>query len=137
MKRTLCALFAVVAVALGGCGGGTSEAIRRGVGAECNASLTCTEMNQVCLTVFAGGYCGVSACVHDTDCPAGSACVTDDGQINYCFLICADKPECNVNRSAANESSCTSSLTFVDGAGGRKVCRPPLSGTGPFDAGTD
>ena len=135
MGRTLFALL--VAVGLGSCGSDTSEAIKRGVGAECNASLACTETNQVCLTAFAGGYCGVSACTHDTDCPAGSACVTDDNQTNYCFLICADKPECNVRRSVDNESSCTSSLTFIDGTMGRKVCRPPLSGTGPFDAGTD
>jgi hypothetical protein len=136
MSRTLCAL--VVLALTGGCGSSTSEAIKRGVGSECNASLTCTEPEQVCLTVFAGGYCGVSACTHDSDCPAGSACVTDDDQINYCFLICNDKPDCNLRRSAANESNCTSSLTFVDGAGGRKVCRPPLSGTGlPVDAATD
>lgn len=135
MNRTLYAL--VASALLAGCGSDTSEAIKRGVGAECNASLTCTESNQVCLPEFAGGYCGVSACAHDADCPAGSACVTDDNQINYCFLICADKPDCNVRRSAANESNCTSSLTFVDGAAGRKVCRPPLSGAGPVDAATD
>ena len=135
MSRTLCAL--VVVALIGSCGGNSSEAIRRGVGSECNVSLTCTEPDQVCLSVFAGGYCGVSPCTHDSDCPGGSACVTADDQINYCFLICNDKPECNVRRSAANESNCTSSLTFVDGADGRKVCRPPLSGTGPVDAATD
>ena len=135
MGRTLCAL--VVTVLLANCGNDTSEAIKRGVGAECNASLACTETNQACLTEFKGGYCGVSSCAHDTNCPAGSACVTDDNQTNYCFLICADKPDCNVRRSVDNESSCTSSLTFIDGTMGRKVCRPPLSGTGPFDAGTD
>jgi len=126
MGRILCAFIVVV---LCGCGGGTSEAIRRGVGAECNADLMCTESGQACLPQFKGGYCGVSACVHDSDCPQGSACVTEDDQINYCFLICVDKPDCNVNRSAANESNCTSSLTFVDGTNGLKVCRPPLSGT--------
>jgi len=134
MNRTLYALVAV-ALLMFSCGGSGSEAIRRGVGSECNASLTCTESGQVCLTQFAGGYCGVSACTHDTDCPQGSACVTDDGQTNYCFLICADKPECNVRRSAADESNCTSALTFADGAMGRKVCRPPLSGTAPVDGG--
>jgi hypothetical protein len=118
----------VVVLVLGGCGGGTSEAIRRGVGSECNADLKCTEPTQVCLTQFKGGYCGVSMCMHDSDCPQGSACVTDDDQVNYCFLICADKPDCNVRRSADNESSCTSSLSFVDGTNGRKVCRPPNSG---------
>ena len=76
-----------------------------------------------------GRLCGISGCSHDTDCPQGAACVTDDNQTNYCFLICADKPDCNANRSLENESSCTSSLAFVDGAKSRKVCRPPNSGT--------
>jgi hypothetical protein len=128
----------LVVLAVAGCGGG-SEAIRRGVGAECNPDLACTESGQVCLTEFAGGYCGVSGCLHDADCPGGSACVTDgDTQINYCFLICVDKVDCNPHRSVDNESSCTASLTFVDGTMGRKVCRPPLSGSGlPIDAGTN
>jgi hypothetical protein len=135
MSRILCALVVVVLVC--GCGGGQSEAIKRGVGSECNASLMCTESGQVCLTEFAGGYCGVSGCTHDSECPGGSACVTDDNQTNYCFLICVDKVDCNPKRSAANESSCVSSLTFVDGTMNRKVCRPPLSGTPIPDAGTD
>ena len=125
MRRILCALVVVMC----GCGDSGSEAIRRGVGAECNATNDCTENGQVCLTEFKGGYCGVSGCARDSDCPQGSACVTDDGQINYCFLICADKPECNPHRTVDNESSCTSSLTFVDGTMDRKVCRPPNSGT--------
>jgi hypothetical protein len=111
-----------------GCGGG-SEAIRRGVGAECGAGLECTEDGQLCLTEFKGGYCGVAACLHDVDCPAGSACVTEDNGANYCFLICADKTDCNPHRTLDNESGCVSSLTFVDGTDGRKVCRPPMSGT--------
>ena len=134
MGRILCALV-VIAV---GCGDSGSEAVRRGVGAECNANLLCTESGQTCLTEFKGGYCGVSACMHDTDCPQGSACVIGENGINYCFLICLDKPECNPHRTVDNESNCTSSLTFVDGTAGRKVCRPPLSGTTtPMDGGTD
>ena len=130
-------------VLLGGCGDDDgTEAIRRGIGAECVIEMppdampgspmgNCEEDGQECLTEFAGGYCGVRGCMDDADCPAGSACVTDDGTTNYCFLVCNDKPECNPHRTVANESSCTSSLTFVDPDGdmGRKVCRPPLSGT--------
>src|SRR5262245_11493128 len=121
------------ALCLVGCGGdeeGGSEAQRRGVGSECASDQascnadppsctapTCTEEGQECLTLFGGGYCGVQGCQGDADCPAGSACVTDPNDfagINYCFLICLDKPECNLTRSATNESSCTSSLTFID-----------------------
>ena len=122
MSRILCA--AVVVLLLCSCGGG-SEAIRCGVGVECNADLKCSEIGQICLTEFKGGYCGVANCAHDADCPAGSACVTADNQTNYCFLICVDKPDCNPHRSVDNESNCTSSLTLVDGTMGRKVCNPP------------
>lgn len=122
MVRRLC----VVALAfICGCGGGGSEAVRRGVGAECLRDTDCTENGQRCLTGFKGGYCGISPCAHDTDCPQGSACVTEDDGSNYCFLVCADKVECNPHRSVENEASCNSSLTFVDGTMGRKVCRPP------------
>jgi hypothetical protein len=132
MSRILCALVIVAAC---GCGSGQSEAVRRGVGSECSKNSDCTEKGQICLTEFKGGYCGVSGCQRDTDCPGGSACVTEN-QINYCFLICADKPECNPNRTLANESNCTSSLPFVDATMGRKVCNPPSSGV-VTDAGTD
>jgi hypothetical protein len=124
LSRTLCVLFVV---AVGACSS-ENEANRRGVGAECAMASPCTEEGQSCLTEFKGGYCGVSDCAHDSDCPGGSACVTDDNQTNYCFLVCVDKVDCNQHRSVDNESSCTSSLTFVDGTMGRKVCRPPNSG---------
>ena len=115
-----------------GCGDddpGGSEAIARGVGAECDAKLACEEEGQACLTEFSGGYCGVADCAADADCPEGSACATDPdfGGVNYCFLICTDKPECNVHRSPENESNCTSSVDFIEEqAGGIKVCRPPM-----------
>jgi hypothetical protein len=120
-------ILSVLLVLAGGCSG-ENEANRRGVGSECAVTDDCSEKGQVCLTEFKGGYCGVSDCAHDEDCPAGSACVTDDNQTNYCFLVCGDKVDCNLHRSVDNESSCTSSLAFVDGAMNRKVCRPPNSG---------
>ena len=126
-------LVGAALAAASGCGD-DDGAVARGIGAECAADTDCTEMGQRCLTQFKGGYCGATACAHDTDCPSGSACVTDDDGANYCFLVCADKPECNVNRTLANESNCVASIPFVDSAMGRKVCRPPLSGVGT-DAG--
>ena len=124
----LCTLFAVSS-----CGdddGRGSEAIRRGVGAECGPQLVCEELGQECLTEFSAGYCAVRDCAVSADCPDGSACVTDpdfDG-VNYCFLVCLDKPDCNLDRSPENESECTSSIDFVDpeAAGALKVCRPSM-----------
>ena len=129
MRRAL----VIMCFVLGGC---DDSAIKLGVGSECTKDSECKE-GQHCLTDFKGGYCGIANCMHDTNCPAGSACVTADNGTNYCFLVCADKPECNVHRTADNESSCVSSLTFVDGTMGRKTCRPPSSGTAtPADGGS-
>src|SRR5688572_18657175 len=91
----------VLVFAVGGCGDDDgNEAIRRGIGSECalgdgSPRGDCEGADQICLTEFSGGYCGARDCTADADCPVGSACVTDDGTTNYCFLICLDKPECN------------------------------------------
>jgi hypothetical protein len=115
-----------VLLLLGACGGGGSEADRLGIGAECTASDQCDEeTEQVCLLQFKGGYCGLSNCVHDVDCPEDSACIAHDDGTNYCFRLCIDKPDCNANRTVDNESNCSSSVTFVDGTQGRKACVPP------------
>jgi hypothetical protein len=129
MRRALCALLLVAC----GCGSNQNAANQRGIGAECAMTSDCTTSGEVCLTEFKGGTCGLAGCLHDTDCPQGSACVTDN-QTNYCFLVCATKTDCNLHRSLDNEADCTSSLTFVDTAMNRKVCRPPSSGTPTTDA---
>jgi hypothetical protein len=116
-----------------GCGddddSNASEAVRRGVGAACATSEDCTEPNQVCLTEFKGGMCGVVDCTASSDCPAGSVCVemADLGH-NYCLLICQDKPDCNLSRPAADEANCSSTLDPIDppdGGAEAKVCAPP------------
>ena len=103
------------------CGG--IEADELGVGAECSAADDCLE-GQECLTQFKGGYCGVADCEVDVDCPEGSACVAHDDGNNYCFRICTDKSECNVNRGPDVESNCSANVDFTDGGGG-KACVPP------------
>ncbi len=126
-KGLSCLVLVVFAVGCGGSDNG-SEADRLGVGASCAANDDCTEEGQSCLTQFKGGYCGVQGCEDDAGCPAGSACVThDDGQ-NYCFLVCGNKDDCNTNREAADEANCSSSITFIDYAKGRKACVPPSGG---------
>lgn len=98
-----------------------------GVGAQCTGNDQCdAETNQVCLA-FKGGYCGLQGCAHDTDCPDLSACIMHDDGMNYCFRTCADKVDCNENRDVENEANCSSSVTFIDGANGRKACVPPSS----------
>ena len=120
-----------------GCGESSSEteADRAGVGAECTEAGECeSEQEDVtleCLTQFTGGYCGLADCEGDADCPDGSACVTHDdgsGAANYCFRLCAEKPECNQHRSTENEANCSSNVDFVDGTQDRKACVPPSSG---------
>ena len=115
-----------------GCGSDGSEADRLGVGAECVATEDCDEdTEQECLQEFAGGYCGISNCESDLDCPETSACIAHEeggSTTNYCFRTCAEKFECNENRSVDNESNCSSNVVFIDGAQGRKACVPPSSG---------
>jgi hypothetical protein len=110
--------------ALLGCGGSGSEAQRRGVGSACTVDKDCTETGQVCLA-FKGGYCGLADCQNDAACPAGSACVVHTDGRNYCFLICTDKPQCNLHRSVDVEANCSSSVTFVNSTMNAKACVPP------------
>ena len=125
MRLVLAALTSL-SISLAACGGDGDEADKLGVGAECTATDQCdVDTNQSCLLGFKGGYCGIQACTADTDCPGSSACITHDDSMNYCFRTCADKAECNENRSVDNEANCSSSVTFVDGAMGRKACVPP------------
>ena len=106
------------------CGGG-NQADDRGIGAQCTKTEDCdTGLMQVCLG-FKGGYCGELGCTKDLDCVDGAACIRHTDGINYCFRICADKPECNANRDPVNEANCSSSVDFVEGAMGRKACVPP------------
>src|SRR5688572_31121049 len=99
-----------------------------GVGAQCTGNDQCSQdpFAQTCL-MFKGGYCGISGCDADNDCPELSACVAHTDGMNYCFRICGDKPECNANRDVENEANCSSSITFVDMAAnaGKKACVPP------------
>jgi hypothetical protein len=103
-----------------------SDADDIGVGAQCTMNNECNQDDgaQTCLP-FKGGYCGLMGCANDDDCPDASACITHTDQVNYCFRICVDKPDCNANRDVENESNCSSSVTFVEGSMGRKACVPP------------
>jgi hypothetical protein len=119
------ATFVIVATACGD--DDTSEAIRSGVGDSCVSTDDCIHNDQECLAEFKAGYCGRKDCVADIDCPDGSACVTEAG-VNYCFLVCAEKVDCNVRRDPADEANCSGSADFVENVANRKACIPP-SGT--------
>jgi hypothetical protein len=121
-------LACVLVITFASCGDGT-EADQLGVGAQCTSTDECNpEIQATCLTQFKGGYCGLTGCTGDADCPEASACIRHTDGVNYCFRVCADKAECNVNRDVENESNCSGSVEFVDPDLGRKACVPP-SGT--------
>jgi hypothetical protein len=128
MGRSLClGVSLLVSLAIAGCGDddGASEAERRGIGAGCVSDDECSEAGQRCLT-FKGGYCGLSDCTTNEDCPSGSACVAHDDGDTYCFLVCRDKPECNDHRPLESQSNCSSNITFTDAStAGVKACVPP------------
>lgn len=121
--------FAVIA-----CGSDDeTEADRFGVAAECTNTDDCLQ-DPVALTcipasTFKGGYCGIADCTLDTDCPDGARCVAHDDGTNYCFRVCADKLECNANRTPDNEANCSANITFADtgdtARAGDKACVPP------------
>jgi len=118
-----------LAMACGDDEGGT-EADRLGVGAECASNDDCLRegdggINLACLRQFKGGYCGLEDCTSNDDCPERSSCVAHDDGDNYCFRSCADKPECNLNRSADNESNCSSNVEYVEDDTPGKSCVPP------------
>jgi hypothetical protein len=121
---------------LAGCGSSSeTEADRIGVGAECTDAGECESADEdvtlECLSEFTGGYCGLSDCEADFNCPEGSACVLHDdgnGMASYCFRLCQEKPECNRYRSSENEANCSANVNFLDGKQDRKACVPPSSG---------
>lgn len=122
------ALCSTLLAWLAACGDdSTTEADRLGVGAQCDVDDDCYQQEQLAQTClpFKGGYCGVRGCSSDDDCPERSACVAHDDGVNYCFRLCTDKPECNLNRDSENESNCSSSIDFVDGKRSDKACVPP------------
>jgi hypothetical protein len=127
MKRIFLALVLIVPglFTLQSCGAGSVAASALGVGADCTSNSNCNEVLALtCLTEFKGGYCGKANCTSNAGCPVGSVCVTEAG-VNYCFLVCTDKTECNLNRSADNESNCSNTDVVKVEAGDDKVCVPP------------
>jgi hypothetical protein len=123
MPRLVLAML-VACTSMLGCGGSDADSI--GVGAQCTMNSDCNQDDgmQTCLP-FKGGYCGLMGCTKDADCPNDSACVHHTDNVNYCFRICADKPDCNANRDPVNEANCSSSVDFVEGKTGVKACVPP------------
>ncbi len=129
--RSLLAVLAIAVAAATGIVACSDNADDLGVGAECTAAGDCQSSDsftQECLTEFKGGYCGLTDCATDDDCPPLSACIDHGGGTTYCFRTCVDKVDCNANRTVDNESNCSSNVTFTDGAQGRKACVPPSSG---------
>lgn len=112
-----------------------TEADQVGVAAQCVVDEDCAHDHDhedsdgdhaelVCLTNFKGGYCGLVDCTAHEDCPDGSACVMHDDGVAYCFRLCVDKSECNLNREADLEANCSSNITWIGDDVG-KACVPP------------
>ena len=89
----------------------------------------CTETGQSCLTQFKGGYCGVAGVHGGRGVPARLRVRTHDDGMNYCFLICNVKADCNRSRGADVEANCSSTAVLLEAPKDRKVCSPPSSGT--------
>jgi len=124
-----------------GCGSNGTPADALGVGAQCASTLDCPEVvfdgtdagvvQLECLTAFTGGYCGIPDCANTAECPEGAICVAHTDGNNYCFRVCANKPECNLNRDPSVESNCSANFVWANAPDddGSKACIPPSSGT--------
>ncbi len=125
--RAALLLMAVALVVTASLSCGDSSSDRIGIAGECAQDADCRKVDDfqlTCLTAFKGGYCGLAGCTQDADCPTDSVCIAQGG-VNYCFRVCVDKPECNANRTLANEANCVASVTHVGGTSTAKVCVPP------------
>jgi hypothetical protein len=125
----LVAAVLIPALLLSACG--EESANEQLIGGQCASATDCDDSNDdtpplECLTEFKGGYCGRRDCVQDSDCPDGSLCAQLEA-VNYCFLVCTVKEQCNQNRLVDNEANCSSSVDPV-GGGEQKLCIPPSAG---------
>jgi hypothetical protein len=136
MRQTIvmiCVVSVLCGISCADNDGPGTEADRIGVGASCVTDVDCPQPEDenaprlVCLQDFSGGYCGLSNCTSNAACPYGSACVTHDNGINYCFRICINKAECNLRRDPAVPSNCSSNIEFVEPQTNIKACVPPSS----------
>ena len=118
LRLTLVCCFVLGTVSCG------DDADDVGIASECENTDDCDNEELKCLTDFKGGYCGISGCTKNADCPDLSVCVAHDDGTNYCFRTCTEKSQCNENRSSDNEANCSSSITLVD-SGDSKACVPP------------
>ena len=116
-----CAL-ALLAVLTTACGG---DADSVGIGATCQQTADCGDEMR-CLTAYAGGLCAKVGCSAHGDCPEPGLCVLV-GDEPLCLRSCADKAECNANRSADAEANCLANSVLIDDSA-QKVCLPPSSG---------
>ena len=130
--KSMVLVFSAVALLFLACGGddddGGNAAARLGIGDACENDEACPPLEESdagleCLP-FKAGYCGLTDCAGDEDCPSGSACVTHEGA-NYCFLVCVNKEDCNVRREAEDEANCVGNAEFVSERDSRKACVPP------------
>ncbi|MDH5671709.1 MAG: hypothetical protein OEZ06_06140 [Myxococcales bacterium] len=124
--RAIIAILGLTLTPVAGCGDdGSTEADRVGVAAECISSDDCPNSELQCLTQFKGGYCGLTGCAADADCPAGAACIAHVDGKNYCFRVCIEKIDCNRNRAPDVEANCSANIDFAQGGKGGKACVPP------------
>lgn len=132
MRRLICCVLVpfIILLSASACSSDDSSALtpaqQHGVGAACSNDSDCVVGDTAlkCLS-FKGGYCGLKGCQADAECPPGSGCVAHDDGSTYCFLLCADKPECNYTRPPAIEANCSSKIDFVGGQKANKACVPP------------
>ncbi|MBM4395251.1 MAG: hypothetical protein FJ087_06130 [Deltaproteobacteria bacterium] len=70
-------------------------ACAREIGDDCSTNTDCGE-NRICDTSQPGGYCTVTPCRDDSECPGESICVEFSVDATYCMRACSDLKPCRV-----------------------------------------
>lgn len=94
-----------------------------GVGAACASDADCAAGLE-CSTGLRGGYCTLSGCSTNDECPADSLCVRGPSDTSYCARGCSVASDCSFCRGSELAANCSDEADFVQDGTTGSVCLP-------------
>jgi hypothetical protein len=94
-----------------------------GIGADCGDANDCSS-DLECLSAFRGGYCGLSGCLVNDDCPDDALCVVASNGENHCYKPCSTASDCSFCRRDGLLGACTADVSFAEDGTTGSVCVP-------------
>ena len=83
------------------------------VGDKCSTSNDCPS-GTVCDTDSPGGYCLVSNCETDEECPEKSTCVFFTKDLSYCLKKCKKNSNCRKNYTCRDDIPASHKFCYID-----------------------